>query len=190
MENWNKCFVPECFFDTVLFRKILNTGKPLNHSKGCFNVVNRFRNVNGKKGDLYDSPFGVGMVDKDKQELDYLRNECMVLCEFDNLLLWKHQERNHYIIQLHPPLEAWIILVATRAGFSVEDFGYSDDPKKLKKQIKGDIDKENDQKLNALVSAVLKSEDQAVVKLKAILLHLREKNSNTNAEELKAILIN
>jgi hypothetical protein len=190
MENWHSCFVPECFFDTVLFKRILQTNRRLKHTKGCFNVVNRFRNVNGKKGDLFDSPFAVGMVDKDKRELDYLNDECEVVANFDNLILWKHRQRNHYIIQLYPPLEAWVIKLTGKANINIEDLGYSKDFKKLKKQIKQDIDNENDKKLNDLVNAILNTKDEAIVKLKTILLHFRDKNSSTNVEELKTILLN
>jgi hypothetical protein len=44
------------------------------------------------------------MIDRDKKELNYL-NECQVVVIYDNLILWKHKEKQHFIIQLNPPLE-------------------------------------------------------------------------------------
>ena len=113
MENWHTCFVPECFFDTVLFKKILQTNKRLKHTKGCFNVINRFKEVKGKKGDLFDSPFGLGMVDKDSKQLNFLIDECgdEKKIELPMIFVWKHKIKNHYIIQLEPPLEKWLIKI-------------------------------------------------------------------------------
>jgi hypothetical protein len=184
--NWHNHFVPECFFDTVLFKKILKTKRRLKHRKGCNNVVNSFRVVKGKKGDLYDSSFGVGMVDKDKKELDYL-NECKAIIESDNLILWKHKEKQHFVIQLCPPIEKWITEILEADNKSVEEFGYSKNYKKLKKAIKDDLDDEEDEKLNRLINAILSSENEAIRKLKAILLYLRDKTYQADINELKNV---
>jgi hypothetical protein len=185
IENWHSHFVPECYFDTVLFKKILKTNKRLKHRKGCNNVVNSFRIVKGKKGDLFDS-FGVGMVDKDKQELDYL-NECEPIIESDNLILWKHKEKQHFVIQLCPPIEKWIVEILEADNRSVEEFGYSKDYKKLKHAIKEDIDDESDKKLNNLLNAILASKSETIKKLEAILLYLRDKTYQADINELKNV---
>ena len=183
IENWHSHFVPECYFDTVLFKKILQTNKRLKHRKGCNNVVNSFRIINGKKGDLFDS-FGVGMVDKDKNELDFL-NECDVTIETDNLILWKHKERQHFIIQLCPPLEKWIIEILKTDNRTVEEFGFASDFKKLKKTIKDDLDNEDDERLNNLLNAILSSKSETIKKLQSILLYLRDKTYAADINELK-----
>jgi hypothetical protein len=190
MQNIHSYFVPECYFDTVLFRKILQTNARLKHTKGCYNVVNRFRVINGRRGDLFDSPFGVGMVDKDNRDLDYLK-ECYEVAADEMLLLWRHNDKSkkHYIIQLNPPLENWVIKILNRNNLKIEDFGYSTDFKKLKKQIKDDIDKESDEKLNKLIKSVVNLDDEVIVKLKKVLLHLWEKNLDANDEILKTILV-
>lgn len=182
-ENWWLYFVPECYFDTVLFKKILQTNKRLKHTKGCNNVVNRFRIINGKKGDLYDS-FGVGMVDKDKRDLDYL-NECDEIISLPNLILWKHKQRQHFIIQLNPPLEKWVIEVLKSDKRNVEEFGYVNDWKKLKKALKDDIDDENNDRLNLFVNAILSSSNPVIENLKKILLYLKDKTYQADINELK-----
>jgi hypothetical protein len=192
MENWNACFVPECFFDTILFKKILQTNKRLKHTKGCFNVVNRFREIKGKKGDLFDSPFGLGMVDKDKREFDFLKEECddKGKIELPMLLVWKHKMRNHYIIQLEPPLEKWLIKILDDSKLRIEDFGYSRNYQKLKNEIKSDIDGENDENLNKLVSTFVSLNHPVVKNLKTILLYFKEKTIEADIEELKKIVCN
>ena len=183
IENWHSHFVPECYFDTVLFKKILKTNKRLKHRKGCNNVVNSFRIVKGKKGDLHDS-FGVGMVDKDKRELDYL-NECEALIETKNLILWKHKETQHFVIQLYPPIEKWIVEILKADNRGVEEFGYSSDFKKLKHEIKEDIDDEGDERLNNLLDAVVLSKNETITELKRIMLYLRDKTYAADINELK-----
>lgn len=71
-ENWHLHFVPECFFDTVLIKKLFQTNKRLVHRKGCNNVVNDLDSERLKE------LFAVAIIDKDKRELDYLKN-CTVL---------------------------------------------------------------------------------------------------------------
>ena len=100
--NWWLYFVPECYFDTVLLKKLLQTKKRLMHRKGCNNVM---RDLESKR---LESLFAVAIIDKDKTELSYLK-ECENLYDADKLILWKHQKQNHFIIQLNPPLEKWII---------------------------------------------------------------------------------
>lgn len=185
IENWHSHFVPECYFDTVLFKKILNTNKRLKHTHGCNNVINRFRIINGKKGDLYDS-FGVGMIDKDKKDLNYLR-ECEQLFNNENLILWKYPAKPHFIIQLNPPLEKWVIEMLKTDNKTVEDFGYSSNLKKLKAALKDDIDDERDERLNLFVDAILSSSNPVIEKLKKILLYLKEKNYQANEDVLKRI---
>ncbi len=85
-ENWWLHFVPECYFDTVLLKKLLQTNKRLVHRKGCNNVVNDLDSERLK--DL----FAVGIIDKDKRELDYLKN-CTVLYNANKIVLWKHKDR-------------------------------------------------------------------------------------------------
>lgn len=176
-ENWHMHFVPECFFDTVLLKKLLQTNKRLIHRKGCNNVVN---DLNSKR--LIEL-FAVGIIDKDKRELDYLKR-CIVLYEANNIILWKHKERLQFVIQLNPPIENWVITILNESGLRIEDFGYSRNFKTFKKQIKDDIDYENDNRLNNLVNAVIKTDCETIKKMKSFLLYLKAKNYQTDINEL------
>ena len=177
-ENWYMHFVPECYFDTVLLKKLLQTNKRLVHRKGCNNVVN---DLDSKR---LKHLFAVGLIDKDKRELDYLKN-CEVLYNADKIILWKHKERMQFVIQLNPPLENWIVSILDENGSQIEkDFGYSRNFKKLKQQIKDDIDNENDEKLNKLVNAIIKTDCTTIKKIKSFLLYLKDKNYQTDINEL------
>jgi hypothetical protein len=100
--NWWLYFKPECYFDTVLLKILLQTNKRLMHRKGCNNVIRDLQSDRAK--DL----FAIALIDKDKTELNYLK-ECKVLYDAEKIILWKHERRSHFIIQLNPPLERWVI---------------------------------------------------------------------------------
>ncbi len=176
-ENWYLHFVPECYFDTVLLKKIFQTSERLMHRKGCNNVVNDLDSERLRDG------FAVAVIDKDKRELKFLKS-CTILYDANKIILWKHKDRLQFVIQLNPPLEDWIVTILEENGLRIEDFGYLKDFKKLKKQLKEDINNENDDKLRKLVSAVIKTECQAIRKIKSILFYLKDKNYQTDINEL------
>lgn len=175
--NWWLYFIPECYFDTVLLKKLLQSNKRLMHRKGCNNVI---RDLESER--LRDL-FAVAIIDKDKAELNYLK-ECIVLYNAEKLILWKHETKNHFIIQLNPPLEKWVIEILNENNLKIEDFGYSASYKKLKRQIKGDIDNENDEKLNKLLNAIIKTDCLTIKKIKSFLIYLKEKNYEVDLNEL------
>ena len=94
------------------------------HRKGCNNVM---RDLESKR---LAGMFAVAIIDKDKSELSYLK-ECKSLYNADRLILWKHEKQNHFIIQLNPPIEKWIIEILEDSKLKIEDFDYSRNYKKL-----------------------------------------------------------
>lgn len=180
LENWNKHFVTECFFDTVLIKNLLGTTKNLHHKKGCNIVVNELR-----KGSLKNC-FAVAIVDKDKRELDYLM-ECYLLRHTEGFLLWKHTSNPHFIIQLYPPLENWIKLVLDEAKISIRGLGFSDDPRQLKKAIKFEIDSERNERLMILIGAIVKCKVERVEILRRVLNYLKIMNYQVDLNELKNV---
>ncbi len=175
--SWYQYFVPECFFDTVLLLKLMKTNKRLMHRKGCSNVVNDF------KSERLKNLFAVAIIDNDKKELDYLK-DCEIKYDANKLRLLKHKTEKHFLIQLNPPLEKWIIEVLEENNLEIESFGYPRDYRKLKKKIKNDIDNENDLKLNKLVEAIIKTDCEAIKKLKFFLQYLKDKNYEADIKDL------
>ncbi len=182
-DKWLMHLVPECFFDTVLLKGLLNisTKKRVLHKKGCTNVVNA---LNEK--DLKDA-FAIAIVDKDKKELDYLK-DCEIIFEKERIILWKHNEKQQFVIQLDPPIEKWIKAVLNDIGLHIQDFKYSSDEKKLKKEIKFDVDNENNSRLNNLVKILVESNSKSIKVLKQTLTYLIENNYKADISKLKEIL--
>jgi hypothetical protein len=176
-ENWWAHFVPECYFDTVLTKTLLQTKKRLLHLHGCNNVINELVSKRLK------DDFAVAIIDRDKREPDYFK-KCKVLFDDLKLILWKHENKMQFIIQLNPPLEKWVVEILDENGLAVGNFGYPADYKKLKKQIKNDIDTESDERLNQLINAIIKTDCATIKKLKSILHYLKEKNYESEINEL------
>jgi hypothetical protein len=179
-EKWGMHFVPECYFDTVLLKALLETNKRVFHKKGCNNVINELR-FKSLKDD-----FAVAVIDKDKNEIDYLR-ECWILIGLSGFVLWKHQTKLHFIIQINPPVEKWVLQILGENGLRIVDFGYPANFKKLKKAIKHDIDNEKDEKLNTLVKAIIGTNSYQIVQLRRILKLLKDKNYHIDINELKNV---
>jgi len=171
-------FVPECYFDTVLVRAILQTDTALNHKKGCPNVVKAM-----KEGKLSDV-FAVGIIDKDKNELDYL-NE-FDKYDFGRLILHRHKNNNkhHYFVQLNPPIEKWILEVAEEAEIDLADYGLPKDVLKLRKITKSEVAGEVPL-LMSLSWALLQSESDTIKRFERWIKYLRDNRYNSDINQLK-----
>lgn len=169
-------FVPECYFDTVLVRAVLQTDKALNHKKGCNNVVKVM--TEGRLKDV----FAVGVVDKDKEELSYL-NEFNGY-KFDKLILHKHKNKHYYIIQLNPPIEKWIIEVTDEANLDLGEFGLPKDIARLKKITKSELASETPE-LVSLCWALLQSNSETITRFANWIRYLKENKYKSDINQLK-----
>lgn len=169
------CFIPECYFDTVLLKTILQTKALDNHQKGCNNVMNLM-----EKGRLKDS-FAVGIVDRDKAELNYLGE--FDKYDYDSLIIHKHKQKPQFVIQLNPPLEKWILQVADEAGMNVENYGLPNDFGRLQKFTKSELAEETVE-LRNLCKALLKSNSETIKRLSAWLLYLKENTYQADINKL------
>ena len=112
--------IPECFVDTNLIETLVPPiGKGYNHQKGCGTVTKVMKAK-------FANSFAVGIIDKDKRQVDYL-NEFDEVINVDTLLLHKHKNKQHYIIQINPAIESFIMQSANSVGVSVTDFSLSAD---------------------------------------------------------------
>jgi hypothetical protein len=147
----------------------------LNHKKGCNNVVKAMR-----EGQLQDM-FAVGIVDKDKSELDYLAE--FDEYRFDKLILHKHKTKHHYIIQLDPPIEKWIIGVVDEAGMDLDDFGLPKDFERLKKVTKSELARETPE-LVSLCRRLLQSDSATIERFARWISYLKENRYNSDINRL------
>lgn len=115
--NINLCILPECYLDTNLIETIVPPEKiggtcGYNHQRSCNKVVDEMM------GKLKDA-FALGIVDQDKRPLSRT-SEFELVSEKHRLRLYKHKEKNHYLI-FHPLLEKWIVDEAKQIGFILDN---------------------------------------------------------------------
>jgi hypothetical protein len=172
-------FVPECFFDTVLVKTILRV-KYVNHQKGCSNVVKEI-----KEGKLKDD-FAVGIIDKDKRELDYIKDECIEEITSSKLVLLKHKTKQHYFIQLAPAIEKWILNVADEGNVDMADCGLPSDLNGLKRVTKSVFVNENE-KLKNFCKKLVNSNGATITTLTSWMQYLYTHNRNANVEAMRQL---
>src|SRR5688500_17918097 len=117
--------IPECYVDTNLIETLVRPQKGYNHQKGCGTVAKKMQT-------LFKDRFALGIIDKDKRELAYLR-EFSEVASKGNLYLLKHQTRPHYFILIRPAIEQFILDNALGAGLVLSDYGLPEDLDLLKK---------------------------------------------------------
>ena len=108
--------MPECFADTLMIETFVPPLIRYNHKHSCSQVENEM--IRGKLKDK----FAVGIIDKDKHSIKYL-NEFVQKDKVDgSLILWRHKAENkhHYIIQLQPALEKWILNICAEENINLQ----------------------------------------------------------------------
>jgi hypothetical protein len=166
-------FFPECYFDTVLVKHILRV-KRVNHQKTCDKVTLALNKIDD---------FAVGIIDRDKKVVKYLA-ECTLEIERKNLLLWKHKSKQHFIIQLAPALERWILQVIEEGNVDVEDLGIPMNLDKLKDFTKYQTVSE-DQNMHRLCDRLINSSSYTITTLTLWLRYLLVHNRKADIEEMK-----
>lgn len=168
-------FYPECYFDTVLVKHILQA-KRVNHKKSCNEVINGLKE---------SRDFAVGIIDKDKKEVHYLR-DCTLEMETESLYLWKHKDKQQFIIQLAPAIEQWILNVIREANVEVEDLNLPKNAIDLRKLTKYKFVSENEE-LKKLCKRLVSSNSNTMSILKSWLNYLLEKRHDAKIEEIKEL---
>lgn len=166
------CLIPECYIDTNLIETISFVG--CNHQKSCSMVLGTMRRK-------YADRFAVGIIDKDKREVSALKEfECVA----DNgvLFLLKHCERPHYIVQISPAVEMFVLGAVAAKGARLEDYGLPDDFEGLKRRTKS-VTSKNDVDFKRLFKDV--SDAPQMLLLHDVLRYLVEKRYEADVKVLK-----
>ena len=121
--------IPECYIDTKLIKALVPPQTKYNHQKGCPKVVQVMK-------EYFNDNFAVGIIDRDKKELGYANEFDLVIEVSDSLQLFKHRNKNHYLIFICPAVEKWIIACASDAGIMLSDYGLPNDFRSLMKTTK------------------------------------------------------
>ncbi|HVX51572.1 MAG TPA: hypothetical protein VHB48_15530 [Chitinophagaceae bacterium] len=181
-----KSVIPECNIDSCLFNVLLGFEKEgVNHTKGNTTVTakieNKFKNL-----------FCLAVIDKDKRDLEYIKRNFDKLEELgdeDYFRLFRSCKGNHhYIIQMVPVIETWIINTASALNIEMRDFGINASNVIELKPITKTVTSKRDKRFEKLFKAFIKkATEQNFVPL----LHLQnvakvilEKNYNLDINEL------
>lgn len=170
--------IPECYVDTNLIETLVPPNKQYNHQKGCGTVTKVMK-------EKFTDDFALGIIDKDKKDVAYL-NEFVVLVDKDTLFLHKHKHRNHYIIQISPAIEKFILEAAHTANISLLDYGLPTELPALMKVTKSTNSKV-DPRFKKLFRDLKRSEGTHIATLTKWIIYLKENRYNIDIELLKAI---
>lgn len=171
-------FIPECYLDTNLVETILKAPNSVNHRKGNSNVVSRMEEER-----LADK-FLVAVIDNDKVKVKGLEKYRQVeRLSKNGLRLFVHLSKKHYLIQLSPAIERWLMNECGKGGINLADFGFPDNIKGWK-SLKSRTQR-NDEKFKDLFRLMLKNENcDEIIELKRWLEFFRNNNYNTNLDLL------
>lgn len=125
--------VPECYVDTNLMNVLLN--RRCNHQKGCATVC---KTLDTKLADQ----FAIAIIDKDKNEPKAVEQYVQIE-ETEHLIVSKHQTRSHYLIQIKPAIEVFILDAAAELNVNVSDYGLPKELTELKEKTKTTTAKED-----------------------------------------------
>ena len=177
--NVDFCIIPECYTDTNLIETIappLNN-RGYNHQMGC-------NKVSSKMQDLKDC-FALGIVDKDKKQIKYL-NEFDEIANEKHIHLFKHKNKHHYIIQISPAIELFIIDTAKEVNLDLYEYGLSFELDELKKVTKRKT-KKKDQQLSKLFRTFLNQKASEFVLLSKWIMYLIDHTYQSDIEILKQL---
>ncbi|MDO9267520.1 MAG: hypothetical protein Q7T96_00220 [Methylobacter sp.] len=179
--NINYRIIPECYIDTNLVETIVpperaGSTRGYNHQHSCNKVV-------GIMKDKLNDDFAVGILDYDKRPLSQT-SKFELLTEKQSLKLYKHPEKNHYLI-FHPPIEQWILDEAKQVGISLDAPAYNlpTTLKELMNETKHEHSK-NDQRFKCLFRALIKQNAFGINLLATWTKYLKEHPYSADKQEL------
>jgi len=176
---------PECYVDTNLIETIAPPARRgaqqgYNHQKGCGTVAKKMQQH-------YADRFALGIIDKDKHELDYLKAFDVVI-DAGSLILHRHSNpaRHHYMIQISPAIEQFILDSADSVNVSLEQFGLPTDIDRLKK-ISKQKNSKSDPVFRSLFQAVHAGKAPLFQKLSAWVQYLKETTYKADLARLREL---
>lgn len=170
--------IPECYIDTSLIESLVPPKRGYNHQKGCGTVTKVMK-------EHFADTFAVGIVDKDKKELDYLKEFSIVIAK-GNLELLKHHIKNHFIIRIAPAMERFLLLNVAAAGLALEDFDLPSEFEQFKKVTKM-VNSKQDLRFKSLFKTMKKHNLADLELLTNWLLYLKAHPYDSDINQLKAI---
>jgi hypothetical protein len=172
--------IPECYVDTNLVETLVPPHKQYNHQKGCGTVTKIMK-------EKFTDSFALGIIDKDKKEVDYLK-EFNEISKTDSLILHKHKTRHHYILQIAPGIEQFIFKCLEDVGLSLSQFNLPQNLDLFRKESKT-INSKNDDRFTKLFEALRNEKSADILQLSTIINYLKERNYQADENELKKLFV-
>ncbi len=172
------CIIPECYTDTALIEALV---PPLNkngynHQMGC-------NKVSGCMQQKFNNSFAVGIIDKDKRQIRYL-DEFEEISKKNHLSLHKHKSKHHYIIQIAPAIEVFIMNVAKEANINFLNLGLTPKLEEFKQITKISTSKK-DRRLLSLFTELSKKNIEELTILSTWIKYLKENTYKSDIEFLR-----
>lgn len=174
MERLNY-IIPECYADTNMINVLV--GKDCNHQKGCSTVCKILSNK-------FKDRFAVGIMDKDKHEPKALK-EYRLVASNNHMIVYKHTFKSHYIVQIVPAVEMFILDAVAEKNLDITQYGYDADLEHFKQQTKRVL-AQKDIRLSRLCYAL--SDASNFRQLKSTLSYLIDKNFQAQDSEITDLL--
>jgi hypothetical protein len=173
----NKCIIPECYIDSCLVEVLLKADKDIvNHQKSNGKVANEMKVK-------FNNDFCIGIIDEDKEKLDYL-NEFNEVRVTEDLRLWQRKDGKQYMIQIRPVVEKWILRNCTACNIDITaEHNLPSDVKGLVKITKSTTSRK-DERFVKLFKEMLGRECRAVMDLKKWIEYLKTKHYQADINEL------
>jgi len=168
--------IPECYVDTNLVETITGSFNRFNHQKSCNEVSKAMQSPK-----LIDA-FALGIIDKDKKAIRYLEGFESV-GNLEDLFLFKHPQKHHYIIQIFPAIEKFILKSAKEIGIDLGDFGLPNEFEELKRITKRNTSRNNPALRKLFIEMKHKNSSQIITLAKWI-SYLKTNTYNSNIAEL------
>ena len=143
--DFDSLILPECFVDTTLAETLSFPKRGYRHIKGCNKVLSEMN----KKPD--NALFGI--IDNDKCVPSAFDSFELLKKHNENLTIYKHKERHHYIVKISKAIEDFMLKNAEKCGISMTDYNLSDNLPDLIKRTKS-ITVKNDPDLKRLFKAI------------------------------------
>ena len=166
--------LPECYVDTNLIEYLLDAG--VNHQHSCSKVV-------GQLNTTFADSFAVGIIDKDKVELGYVK-ECVMIAKTEHLTLLRHNTRPQYLVMVAPAIDGFILDCAKQEGVDPQAFGIPSDLKGFTQESKA-VTSNTDPRFKRLFAAL--RDNVEITVLRTTLHYLCENKYNTDLEMLKSL---
>ncbi|MBD1362200.1 hypothetical protein IDJ77_00130 [Mucilaginibacter sp. ZT4R22] len=135
-----------------------------NHQKGCGTVAKVMQ-------EKFGNSFALGIIDKDKRDIDYLKMFDIV-CNKGSLIMHKHKTLHHYMIQISPAVEQFMLNCANLTGLSLSDYQLPQDLSGLRKSTKSTTSK-NDVRFKNLFKALLANDSEDLKRLQRWVVYLK-----------------